>query len=183
MSAKTPSTPARSVLLLLLGSSIGIAGCTGKNDDDLDAYIHDVNARPAEPLDPVPEPEPARSYRYPETGVDDPFEQIAFGQPDDDDADVADGPAPDPDRPREPLERFALDSLRMSGILERDGNRWALIRDSGGTVHRVRTGNYIGENHGEIKRITENRVEIVELVPAQEGGWREREVTLRTRDD
>ncbi|SEO89869.1 pilus assembly protein PilP [Aquisalimonas asiatica] len=158
-----------------------LGGCS-RDTDDLDEYIEDIHDRPARALEPVPEPEPARSHRYPDLDIRNPFAPLSFAEPDDDGDDAADGPTPDRDRPREPLEAFALDSMRMTGILEQDGSRWALIRDPSGTVHRVQEGNYLGENHGEIKRITEQRVDILELVPAQDGGWRERDASLTTRE-
>lgn len=169
------------ILTLLAAGSILLAGCT-QDTDDLEAYIEETHARPAQPLDPVPEPEPARSHRYPDFDIRDPFAQLSFAEPEDETEDVADGPTPDRDRAREPLERFELDSMRMTGILEQDGQRWALIRDPGGTIHRVQEGNYLGQNHGEIQQITEQRVDVLELVPAQEGGWREREASLTTRE-
>lgn len=167
--------------VLVLAASLAIGGCS-RDTDDLDSYIDEIHDRPARALEPVPEPEPARSHRYPDLDIRNPFAPLSFAEPDDDGDDVADGPTPDRDRPTEPLEEFALDSMRMTGILEQDGSRWALIRDPSGTVHRVQEGNYLGENHGEIKRITEQRVDILELVPAQDGGWREREASLTTRE-
>ena len=168
-------------LLLLVAGSLILSGC-GRDTDDLEAYIEETHARPGQPLESVPEPEPARSHRYPDLEIRDPFAQLSFAEPEEEADDVADGPSPDQDRPREPLEDYPLDSMRMTGILEQDGARWALIRDPDGTIHRVREGNYLGQNHGEIQEITEQRVNIVELVPAENGGWREREASLTTRE-
>ena len=168
-------------VLLMAATAMILVGCY-RDTDDLEESIAETHARPAQPLDPVPEPETPRSHRYPDMDIRDPFAQLSFADPEEEEEDVADGPSPDADRPTEPLEQYPLDSMRMTGILEQDGGRWALIRDPGGTIHRVQEGNYLGENHGEIKNITEQRVEILELVPAQEGGWREREASLTTRE-
>lgn len=168
-------------LALLVAAGLALGGCV-RDTDDLEAYIEETKQRPARPLDPVPEPEPARSHRYPEFDIRDPFAQLSFAEPEAESEDVASGPTPDRDRPQEPLEQFPLDGLRMAGTLEQNGSRWALIRDPGGTIHRVQEGNYLGQNYGEIQRITEQRVSILELVPAQEGGWREREAALTTRE-
>lgn len=174
-------TPAVIAVTLVAAAGLLLSGCS-RDTDDLEAYIEEVRARPARQLDPVPEPEPARSHRYPEMDIRDPFAELSFAEPEPDQAEASDGPSPDPDRPREPLEEFPLDSLKMAGILERDGQRWALIRDPDGTIHRVQEGNYLGQNHGEILTITEQRVEILELVRGQDGGWREREASLTTRE-
>lgn len=181
MAARAPvGTTGASVVLLTL-VAMALAGCS-RDTDDLDAYIEAIHQRPAAELDPVPEPEPTRSHRYPELDMRDPFQRLSFAEPDDTQEETADGPSPDRDRPREPLERFPLDSMRMTGILEQDDTRWALIRDPNGTIHRVREGNYLGQNHGEIRNISERRVEVLELVRAQGGGWREREASLTTRE-
>jgi len=70
----------------------------------------------------------------------------------------------DPRRRREPLEAHALDSLRMVGMLELKGTRWALLRTKDGTVHRVRPNNYIGQNHGIIKTISDGKIVLREIV-------------------
>ncbi len=70
----------------------------------------------------------------------------------------------DPRRRREPLEAYALDSLRMVGMLELKGTRWALLRTKDGTVHRVKPNNYIGQNHGVILQISDVKVVLREIV-------------------
>jgi type IV pilus assembly protein PilP len=49
-------------------------------------------------------------------------------------------------------------------------------------VHRVRIGEYMGRNHGRIVAITENAIEIVELVPDGADGWLERPRTLALQE-
>ncbi|MDR2212006.1 MAG: pilus assembly protein PilP [Pseudomonadales bacterium] len=85
--------------------------------------------------------------------------------------------APDAERPREALEAFDLSELRMSGTLERQGQRWALIGDPSGKVTRVGLGARLGRDQGRIVRISRERVELIEVV--QEGAtWRERDNSL-----
>ncbi|VAW74769.1 hypothetical protein MNBD_GAMMA12-3389 [hydrothermal vent metagenome] len=64
----------------------------------------------------------------------------------------------------EPLEAHALDSLRMVGMLTLKGTRWALLRTKDGTVHRVKPDNYIGQNHGVIKKIMDSKIVLQEIV-------------------
>ena len=94
---------------------------------------------------------------------------------------------PDLDRPREVLENFGLKELTMVGTLrnavsaESDsgpGSPFALIRDNTGGIHRVRTGNYMGQNYGRIIGVNETRVELLEIVPNGRGGWVERPRSL-----
>jgi len=57
-----------------------------------------------------------------------------------------------------------------------------LVRDPDGVVHRVHTGNYIGQNYGRITAISEDHIELVELVPNGSGGWMERQATIALGD-
>jgi len=84
------------------------------------------------------------------------------------------GVRPDPDRAREFLESFPLDTLRMVGTLELEGVNYALIRDLESVVHRVSEGNYMGTNHGRVVRVRGDRVDLVELFEDARGGWVER---------
>jgi len=79
------------------------------------------------------------------------------------------GIRPDPNRRKEELEVYSLDSLRMVGTLEQDEQTWGLLKTSDGTIHRVAPGNYIGLNDGRITRISEEKIELIELVPTGSG--------------
>lgn len=81
---------------------------------------------------------------------------------------------PDFARLPEALEQHALTELAMAGTLARGGRIWALVRDSSGTVSRVTTGNYLGRQHGRIVAVSEARIELLELVPDEAGGWVQR---------
>jgi type IV pilus assembly protein PilP len=81
---------------------------------------------------------------------------------------------PDPNRPREFLEQFPLDTLRMVGTLEAGGSFFGLVQDKDGLVHRVLPGNHLGQNDGKIQRITQSSIELVEIVPDGLGGYFER---------
>ena len=87
------------------------------------------------------------------------------------------GLRPDLDRPTEELEKYALGSLKMVGTY-RDFNTsdlWALVKAPDGIVHRVREGNHMGQNFGEVFSITEQRIDLQEIVPdVKSGGWKER---------
>ena len=51
---------------------------------------------------------------------------------------------------------------------------YALLRDSGARVHRVRIGNFVGKNHGRIIAVEDVKLDIVELIPDGQDGWVER---------
>jgi type IV pilus assembly protein PilP len=66
----------------------------------------------------------------------------------------------------------------MTGTLEQDNIVWALIKDSENKIHRVSAGNYVGKNDGRILRITEDKVELTEIVQDGPGAWREQQAFL-----
>ena len=72
----------------------------------------------------------------------------------------------------------SLDTLRMVGTLTMDKGLWALIKASDGTIHRVKKGNYMGRNYGQIIRILDDRIELMEIVPDKPGTWREQQASL-----
>jgi type IV pilus assembly protein PilP len=169
-------------LCLLTISSVGIlSGCT-EDMSDLRSYVSKVNARPGGHIEPLPEMRPFETYIYPEDQSGNPFQRLSFAEPQPEPTVADTGPRPDPSRPHEALEDFTLDSLAYVGTLERGDQSWALVKDPGGIVHRVQTGNYVGKNYGRIEKITPNTIKVRELIPKESGGWIEREAALALND-
>ena len=81
---------------------------------------------------------------------------------------------PDPERTREPLEKYPLDNLSMKGTLGTNGKTWALIKAADDTLHRVSVGDYLGLYHGEITDVKSNFIQLLELIPDGSGCWKER---------
>jgi len=156
-----------------------LTACGGSNTEDLRTYVDNVKAQQHSHIDPLPEFTPYETHLYAAAGDRDPFTPPVYSAPK---SAVAQGSntgiAPDFNRSREPLESEPLDSLRMVGTLERDGNSWALVRMSDSTIYRVKPGNYLGQNYGKIINITESEVEVAEIVPDGLGGWMERQAAL-----
>lgn len=174
------SFPLTACLVLLAVSML--AGCS-RDMHDLRSYIQSVKQRPGGPIAPIPEMKPFATFKYPETTGRDPFATLAFGKAEQTASGSArSGPRPDPTRPKEALEAFPLDSLAYVGTLQRKNQLWALIRDPGGTIYRVQTGNYMGQHYGRIVAITPRSVEVRELVPNQQGGWMHHEASLAMND-
>ena len=90
---------------------------------------------------------------------------------------VPDGRKVEPDmgRPKEYLERFALDALEMVGTITKPGQALqALVADPSGAVTRVKPGSYMGKNFGLVKQVNEAKVSLIEIVPDGRDGWVER---------
>lgn len=163
----------------LLSLSTLVAACSGGQNDDLRQYTEEVRARQNTRVEPLPEFKPYETFLYQAGELRSPFRPSAGGTPDDILTESRDnGVRPDSNRPREALEAFPLDTLRMVGTLDQGGQSWALVRANDGTIHRVQPGNYLGQNHGRIVNITEYEIELVEIVPDGLGGWIERQASL-----
>jgi len=166
-------------LVVTFSVSILVA-CSAGSFDDLNSYIKSVKARPAARIAPLPEFKTYETFAYSASELRDPFKMF------EDEAEVAkpvtvtksSGPQPDLNRNKETLEQYPLDTLRFVGQLERDGKTWAIVTSPDSLVHRVKVGNYIGKNFGRITKITEQKIEISELVTDGMGGWIERKAAL-----
>lgn len=165
--------PVKALLTGLL-FSLALTGCSGSDHADLQAYADAVIARQKPRIDPLPEFKPYPIYIYAAGELRDPFQESAFIQQQADIVIEGSGIKPPERDTREPLEDFPLDSLRMVGTLEQKGTMWALLQDGEGSIHRVKTGNYLGKNYGKILSITEHQVDILEIVPNGIGAYVER---------
>ncbi|MFP4080404.1 MAG: pilus assembly protein PilP [Ectothiorhodospira sp.] len=165
--------PAAAACLL----SVLLAGC-GQDLSDLETYAERIKQRPGGGIEPIPEVEPHEPFTYPGHERD-PFDPSVVDTQVDPRAGQQDSDVRiDPDRPKEFLEQFPLDSLRMMGTLEQNDTRWGLIRTPEGVILRVREGNYMGKNHGRIDTITPAGIQLTEIVPDGFGGYEERETSI-----
>jgi len=157
---------------------LALGGCGSSDRADLDAYVDKVKARDPGPIEPLPDIKQIDTFVYEPRDRRDPFVADTRGE---DVTAAAPGSslAPDPLRRKEELEGFTLDSLRMVGTLEQNQTRWGLIRTQEKELHRVRVGNYMGKNNGQITHIGEDAIELTEVVSDGPGAWREREATVQ----
>jgi type IV pilus assembly protein PilP len=162
------------IAVLLLGA---LAGCANPNIDQLRSYVDAKKAAPPGRIEPLPEIKQITTFVYEPEGRRDPFMPTEEGQQEEARS-VANGISPDFNRRKEELESYALDALRMVGILEQAGITWGLVETKEGTIHRVKAGNYMGQNHGKITHITEDKIELTEIVPNGTGGYSERQASL-----
>ena len=162
-------------LLALAGCTRGITSTPGEAPN-LEKWVADVKAKPAPPLDPLPVMQQFETFEYAAQNLRDPFSN-AFS-----DQSGGSGPRPDPNRPRQALEQFPLDSLDMVGTIGRGPGIVGLVMAPDKVTYRVRPGAYMGQNDGRITAVYEDRIELVELVPDGAGGWLERPATLALED-
>ncbi|MCB1703487.1 MAG: pilus assembly protein PilP [Halioglobus sp.] len=171
---RSPTTP----LLLCLVAAL-LTGCSGDDLSDLDAYMEEKRTRPGGIIAPIPTFKAYEAFAYSATALRSPFDrpievrEIAQLQ-------AIAAIKPDDNRAKEFLEQYTFDSLRMVGTLERDDVQWTLIKDPDGGVHRVKTGNFLGRNHGKIVEMSDTYVSVVEIVSdGTPDGWVERPRTIK----
>lgn len=154
-----------------------LVSCGGQEHADLREYVNRVKEKKHGRIPPLPEIKPYETFSYVPDDLRDPFEQmipLSVSR----EAPVSPGLRPDTNRKREALEQFSLDSLKFVGHLEKDGVLWGLISAPDDSVYKVREGNYIGQNYGEIQEISETQLLLKEIVSDGSGGWIEREASL-----
>tara|TARA_R110002167_G_scaffold118184_1_gene294611 strand:+ start:495 stop:1040 length:546 start_codon:yes stop_codon:yes gene_type:complete len=162
-------------VLLLSGATL-LAGCS-EGVGDLRQFVQQIKAQPPGRIEPIPEFQPYQNFEYTSHDLRDPFRLVDFRRPDEipqNGTGSGTGPRPDSDRVREALEDFPLDTLRLKGTIDKDGIKWALIFAPDNTIHRVVEGNYMGQNHGRIISVSDQKLEITEIVPDGLGNYIER---------
>ncbi len=152
-------------------ASAAITGCSG-GQANLKAWIAQVEKRPGGRIEPLPEVKPYESFTYSAANLRSPF---APQGPSDNGASSV---HPNLHRPREFLERFPLDALKMVGTIRIGDRFYGLVQTKDGLVHKVQVGNYIGQSDGRIVSITPSRISVVEIVPDGLGGYIKRPASL-----
>ncbi len=166
---------ARALVILVPG--ISMVGCMNDDMGDLKKYVKEVKARKQGSIEPLPEIRQVESFFYKTGERRNPFNPVDQGEQVAEEVDGT-GLAPDPNRRKEELESYSLDSLRMVGTLQQVDTVWALVKTKDKTIYRVKTGNFLGRNDGRITRVTENKIELTELIRDRQQGYRERQATL-----
>ncbi len=175
---------ARQRIVLVGMATALLAGCADADIQDLQQFVATTKASTAgNKLEPLPVIQPYRPFTYTAQGLKDPYALAAFVQQEflidipPEKVKQSGGIRPDLTRKREELEKYSLGSLKMVGTLQKNG-LWALIKAPDGIVHRVQTGNYMGGNHGKIINITEQRIDLTEIVAEGDARWIKRDAFL-----
>lgn len=169
--------PCHPRLLVSWMLAIGLTGCAGDDLTDLQAYVAEVKARQKGSVEPLPEVKTVEPFVFNAEDLRNPFVIDEKAQETEEEK-IASSIRPDINRPKEELESYELDTLRMVGTVDWQGSLWGLVKATDGTIHRVRVGNHMGKNFGKIVNIKENLIELVEIISDSPGAWRERKASL-----
>jgi type IV pilus assembly protein PilP len=156
-----------SILIVLTLSGCGVGGM-----EDLKSFVANSGKDMQGKIDPLPQVKVYEAFSYEAFDLPDPFKPRKLS--------TGGGGALQPDlsRPKEPLEGFSLETLKMVGVLSRKGVINAVIKTPDNAVYHVRKGNYVGQNFGLITQIGDNDVTLREIVQDSAGDWSERTSTL-----
>ncbi len=161
---------------VVLSILLVLAACSTQDFSDLERYVEEVRVNQKGRVKPLPQFKPFETFSYTADTLRSPFDPwTVVGAENISNNRAANGPQPNFSRRKELLERFPLDSLQMVGTLEQDHAYWAIIQAPDGMVYRVKKGNYLGQNHGEIISLADTQINIKELIPDGLGGWQKRQ--------
>lgn len=158
--------------LILLGL---LAGCGEEKFEDLKAWIQHASKDLRGKVDPLPEVKPYEAFAYAAFDIVDPFKssKMQVARPK-----GGGGIAPDRNRPKQPLESYDLDKLKMVGTLQQNNVTYAIIKAPDKTLYRVKLGSYMGQNFGVITEVTETEVKLKEILEDSSGDWVEKTSSL-----
>jgi type IV pilus assembly protein PilP len=167
---------------LIALAALALAACGGEEHQDLRAWVKDQDNMPRPRIEPLPEVKPYEPFAYAadKDGLVDPFKPRQIEAPK---QAAGSGIRPDLNRPREPLESYPLENLRMVGTLAQHKQVFALIKTPDSNLFRVKQGNYLGQNFGLITEINEATVKLKEIVQDSAGDWIERVSSLQLQDE
>jgi type IV pilus assembly protein PilP len=165
-------------LLLSLPLSLMLAGCGDSDVKEERDWMAQVKQETRPVVKPLPEPKDFIPYAYNAKEAVDPFSpnkllvELAKA------AEASNNPLkPDTRRPKELLENYPLDTMRMVGAMQKGGVNYALLQIDK-SVFQVKTGQRLGQNFGMVTRVTDDAVDIRETVQDAAGEWVERSTKL-----
>lgn len=157
---------------IVLTASLFLLGCGEAGYQDINAFIEEGKRKKPGKVKALPILSPYKPYSYSSAQFRSPFEPPALVEKKV--LAASSNVKPDLNRQKQRLENFELSSLSMVGSVEKDGVFWALVKDSEGSIERVKEGHYLGKNYGRITSLTIQSIDVVEIVPNGPDGWLER---------
>lgn len=159
-----------------------LAACSDSDVREVQQWMADTEKNTKVTVKPLAEPKTFTAFAYQAGDAIDPFSQNKLlAELARTDAGSTNPLKPDTERRRELLETFPLDTMRMVGLLQKGGDNHALVQIDR-AVHQVRAGQRIGQNFGVITSVTEQAVNIREVVQDATGDWVERMSKLELQD-
>lgn len=165
-------------IVCAFGTAALLAGCGDGDVQEVRDWMKQVERETVPAVKPLPEPKEFVPYAYNPGEAVEPFSEAKLlGEIARIAATSTNPLQPDETRPREVLEHYPLDVMRMVGTLQKGGASYALVQIDA-QIYRVKAGERIGQNHGLVTRISEGAIDIRETVQDATGDWVERKATI-----
>ncbi len=170
--------------LIAIAALALLAACDGGEHRDLQLELTELSKDLRGRVDPLPAVKPYTAYSYSSYELAEPFSPSKIKL--DPRAEKTQGANADvasfhQNRPKEPLEAYPLETLKMVGTLERGVSTQALVKADNG-LFRVKVGGYLGQNFGLVTQINGGEVILKELVQDGTGDWAERVSSLQLQE-
>lgn len=162
-------------LIILASCALVLTACSGEEHSDLRQFVKESDKLPVGRIPPLPEVKPYEPFAYNAYDLTDPFRPRKIEPPK---TAAKGGLQPDFNRPREALEAFPLENLKMVGTLQQKQQVFALVKAPDSSLYRVTSGNYLGQNFGRIVGISETDIKLKEIVQDSGGNWEEKDQAL-----
>ena len=169
--------------LVILMMAAGLVACGGSEHADIKKWMDDETKNMKGRVDKIDEPKKFAAYKYESDKAVDPFNTSKIAQVAESKKGAAQGGGlkPDFDRPKEVLEAFPLENLVMVGMMKQKTAFFGIVKAES-NLHRVKVGQYMGQNFGIITGITETEITLKELVQDGGGDWIERVSSLQLQE-
>ena len=163
-----------SIILIAISICL-LTGCSG-NSNDLETWIQQINIQPAKDITALPEVSAYESFTYTAHNQPSPFDNSIERKK----HPVTGNSSLQPNTHRTPqlLEKYPLDSLSMMGTISKKKSTWALIQTPDKKVHRISTGQYLGQNFGKVVKIEITKIHLTELIPSGLNTWKKRKTSI-----
>jgi type IV pilus assembly protein PilP len=161
-----------------VAAALLLAGCGDSDVKEVHDWMDQVRQQTRPAVKPLAEPKDFIPYAYNAKEAVDPFSpnklltELAKA------AETSRDPnKPDLQRPREVLEGYPLDTMKMVGTMQKGSVTYALLQIDR-AVYQVRAGQRIGQNFGIVTRVGDDAINIREVVQDAAGEWVERMAKL-----
>lgn len=159
---------------------IFLSGCSKiDSTKELKQKIEDTKKNVIGQVEPLPKFKEADTYTYQNINMRSPFDLTMIEKKKATEKIFTDV-KPEENRQKEILEFIDIDKFLMVGTIKKGDNKLEAIVDYGkGDYNVVSIGSYMGKNNGKIVNITEDSIELVEIIPNGMYRWLERPLSIK----
>lgn len=166
---------------VLLAGALLLAGCSESDVAEINSWMAEVKQNTKVNVTPLSEPKTFIPFAYGVREATDPFDPNKLL------AELARAAAsnnplrPDPERRKEFLESFPVDSMKMVGTINKAGVSYGLLQIDR-NVYQVKAGQRLGQNFGQVTGVSEAAISLKEVVQDAGGEWVERMSKLELQE-